>query len=157
MTENIEHEEDGLEEEDPRTPLWESIANAIATLSDATDAPTGVSAASVSIGSDDVDMTSDSWMPQLAQIQDWLNLGLAQRLPDAGRDAFLAVLISGLELDSAEALDTSVTPSQLTLLALERLSQRLEFAVRLQKAFAEEMESDGVTRASATTNWTNAW
>ena len=157
MTEHIEHEDDGLEEEDPRAPLWESIANAIATLSDATDAPTGVRAASSSIRSDEVDMTSDAWMPQLAHVQDWLNLGLSQRLPDAGRDAFLAGLISGLELDSAEALDTSVSPSQITPLALERLSQRIEFAVRLQKTFAEDMESDGVTRASATSNWTNAW
>lgn len=157
MTDRIEHENDDFDEEDPRAPLWEGIANAIATLSDATDAPTGVRTASCSIRSDDVDMTSDSWMPQLAQVQDWLNLGLSQRLPDAGRDAFLARLISGLELDSAEALDTSVSPSQLTPLALERLSQRIEFAVRLQKAFVEEMESDGITRASATSNWTSAW
>lgn len=157
MTDRIEHEDDDFDEEDPRAPLWEGIANAIAILSDATDAPTGVRAASSYIRSDDVDMTSDSWMQQLAQVQDWLNLGLSQRLSDAGRDAFLAGLISGLELDSAEALDTSVSPSQLTPLALERLSQRIEFAVRLQKAFAEEIESDGATRASATSNWTNAW
>lgn len=157
MTDHIENENDDLDEEDPRAPLWESIANGIAALSEATDAPTGVSAASSSISSDDVDMTSDSWMPQLVQVQGWLNLGLSQRLPGAGRDAFLAGLISGLDLDSAEALDTSVSPSQLTLLALERLSQRIEFAVRLQRAFAEELESDGVTRALATSNWTNAW
>lgn len=157
MTDHIKHENDDLSEEDPRVQLWESIANAIATLSEATDAPIGVSAASFSISSDDVDMTSDSWMPQLAQVQGWLNLGLSQSLPNTGRDAFLAGLISGLELDSAEALDTSVTPSQLTPLVLERLSQRMEFAVRLQKAFAEEMESDGVTRASATSNWMSAW
>lgn len=156
MTDHIEHEDDS-DEEDPRAPLWEAIANAIATLSDATDTPIGVRAAHSSISSDEVDMTSDSWMPQLAQVQDWLNLGLSQRLPDAGRDAFLAVLVSGLELDSAEAIDTSTSPSQLTPLALERLSQRVELAVRLQRMFAEEMESDGVTRASATSNWTNAW
>ncbi|AXA84449.1 hypothetical protein DCD74_06885 [Lysobacter oculi] len=157
MTDRIEHEDDDLDQEDPRTTLWEGIANAIATLSDATDTPTGVRAASSSIHIDDIDMTSDSWMPQLAQVQDWLNLGVSQRLPDAGRDAFLAGLISGLELDSSEAIDNSVSPSQLTPLALERLSQRIEFAVRLQKAFTEEMESDGVTRASATSNWANAW
>lgn len=157
MTDHIEHENDDFDEEDPRAPLWEAIANAIATLSDATDAPTGVRVAPSSIHSDDVDMSSDSWMPKLAQVQDWLNLGLSQSLSDVGRDAFLDGLISGLDLDSAEALDTSVSPSQLTPLALERLSQRIEFAVRLQKSFAEEMESDGVTRASATSNWTNAW
>lgn len=156
MTDHIEHEDD-FGEDDPRVPLWESIANAVAILSDATDAPVGVKAASYSIRSDDVDMSSDSWMPQFAQVQDWLNLGLSQRLPDAGRDAFLAGLISGLELDSAEALTRSLSPSQLTPRALERLSQRIEFAVRLQKAFTEEMESDGATRASATSNWRSAW
>ncbi|MBS7776706.1 DUF262 domain-containing protein [Acidovorax sp. CCYZU-2555] len=157
MIDGIEHEDDDFGEEDPRTPLWESIANAIATLSDATDTPTGVRAASSSIQSDDVDMTSDAWMQQFAQVQDWLNLGLPQGLTDDGRDAFLAKLVSGLELDSAEALDTSVSPSQFTPLALERLSQRIELAVRLQKAFAEERESDGVTRSSATSNWASAW
>jgi len=156
VTDQIEQEDD-FDEEDPRVPLWEGIASGIATLSDATDTPIGVRAASSSIHSDDIDMSSDSWMPQFAQVQDWLNLGLPQRLPDAGRDALLAGLISGLELDSAEALDTAVSPSQLTPLALERLSRRIELAVRLQKAFAEEMESDGVTRASASSNWRNAW
>lgn len=149
--------EDNFDVEDPRVPLWESIANAIAILSDATDSPIGVKTASAYICSDDVDFSSDSWMPQFAQVQDWLNLGLSQWRPAAGRDAFLAGLISGLELESDEALDTSVSPSQLTALALERLSQRIELAVRLQKAFAEEMEADDVTRASATSKWENAW
>ena len=157
MIEQIDNEDEDFDEEDPRAPLWERIANAIATLSEATDTPIGVRAASSSIDSNDVDMTSDSWMQQLAQVQDWLNLGLSQRLPDAGRDSFLAGLISGLDLDSTEALDVSASPSQLTPLALERLSQRIEFAVHLQKLFSEEMESDGATRASATSNWTNAW
>ena len=157
MSDCIEHEDDVFGEEDPRTPLWENIANAIATLSDATDTPIGVRAASYSIQSDDVDMTSDAWMQQFAQIQDWLNLGLPQSLLNAGRDAFLAGIVSGLELDKVEALDTSVSPSQLTPLALERLSQRIELAVRLQKMFIEETESDGVTRSSATSNWISAW
>lgn len=157
MIDRIEHEDDVFGEEDPRTPLWENIANAIATLSDATDTPIGVRAASYSIQSDDVDMMSDAWIQQFAQIQDWLNLGLPQSLLNAGRDAFLAGLISGLELEKVEALDTSVSPSQLTPLALERLSQHIELAVRLQKVFIEEIESDGVTRSSATSNWMSAW
>ena len=79
MTDHIEYKNDDLDEEDEedaRAPLWESIANAIATLSEATDAPTGVRTASSSIRSDDVDMTSDSWMPQLAQVQDTQKKGL---------------------------------------------------------------------------------
>lgn len=144
-----------LSEEDPRTQLWESIADGISTLSEATDAPSGVSAASASINSSDVDMTADTWMPQLAEVQGWLNL--SEQLPASGRDAFLASLVSSLELDASEAIDSTVDPGSLTPLALERLSQRIELAARLEQIYAEDLESEGASRASATSKWADAW
>lgn len=154
MTVNL-YDEDLNEDEDPRTQLRESIAAGISALSDATDTPSGVRAASMSFSSDDADMTTDSWMPQLAEVQGWLNL--SEQLPTDDRDAFLASLVASLELRPQEAIDTASFPSQLTPLALERLNQRIELACRLQQAFAESMETDGATRASATSAWSTAW
>jgi hypothetical protein len=153
MTENPAPYE--IDEEDPRTQLWESIATGISTLSEAADAPSGVTAASMSISKDDIDMSSDSWMSPLAEVQGWLDL--AEHLPDSGRVDFLGSLVSSLELDIADAIDTTTSTNELTPLALERLSQRIELACRLQKSFAEDLESEGATRAAATTIWSTAW
>ncbi|MGJ9402884.1 DUF262 domain-containing protein [Arthrobacter sp. KK5.5] len=153
MTENLVAHE--IDVEDPRTQLWESIATGISTLSEVTDAPSGVTAASMSISSDDIDMSPDSWMSQLAEVQGWLNL--AEQLPNSGREDFLGSLVSSLELDTAEAIDTTTSPSELTPLALERLNQRIELACRLQQSFAEDLESEGATRAAATSKWSTAW
>lgn len=155
MTDHTEYDGADLDEEDPRTQLWESIADGISALSDVTDTPSGVAAASSSISIDDIDMTSDAWMPQLAEVQGWLNL--PEQLPSSGRDAFLASLVSSLELEPATAIDATVYPSQLTALALERLSQRLELAERLQRDYVEELESEGASRAAATRKWADAW
>lgn len=142
-------------DEDPRIQLWESIADGISELSEATDTPLGVSAATSSISRDDVANDPDSWMPCLAEVQGWLNL--AEQLPNSGRDAFLSSLVASLELDTGEAIDATVVPIQLTPLALERLGQRIELSSRLQQKFADDLESDGATRASATSNWSEAW
>lgn len=44
MTDHTNHDDD-FHEEDPRTRLWESIADGISILSEATDTPSGVAAA----------------------------------------------------------------------------------------------------------------
>ncbi|MEA5456820.1 DUF262 domain-containing protein [Sinomonas sp. JGH33] len=153
MTENPAVDE--IDEEDPRTQLWESIANGISTLSEMADTPSGVTAASMPISSDDIDMSSDSWMSELAEVQGWLNL--AEQLPNSGREDFLGSLVSSLELDTAEAIDTTTSPSELTPRALERLNERIELACRLQQSFVEDLESEGATRAAATSIWSAAW
>lgn len=153
---NLHDDEDvDLNDEDPRTQLWESIADGISTLSEATVAPSGVTAATAFVRSDEVDMSSDAWMPRLAEVQGWLNL--SEPLPASGRDAFLTSLISSLDLDVTEAIDASKSSSELTPLALERLRERIEFASRLQQSFAEELESEGATRAYATSKWAATW
>lgn len=155
MTDLHDYSNVDLDDEDPRTQLWESIADGISTLSEATEAPSGISSASAFVSSDEVDMSSDAWMPRLSEVQGWLNL--SEPLPASGRDAFLASLVSNLELDETEAISTSKSPSELTPLALERLRERIELASRLQRNFAEELESEGSTRASATSKWAQAW
>lgn len=146
---------DEIDEEDPRMQLWESIATGISTLSEVADAPLGVIPASMSISSDDIDMTSDSWMSPLAEVQGWLNL--AEPLPNSGREDFLGSLVSSLELETSEAIDATTSPSELTPLALERLNQRIELACRLQQSFAENLDAEGATRAAATSMWSMAW
>ena len=93
-------------------------------------------------------------MLQLAELGGWLNF---EDLPTSDRDAFLDALVSGLELDPAEGVETHATTRRLSLLALERLNQRIELAVRLQQSFLEQLESDEATRATATAAWSAAW
>ena len=154
MTENLVIDIDTADEEDPRAQLWQSISEGMATLSDASDTPTGVDPASSMFTSAEVGLTSDSWMSQLAELRGWLNF---EDLPTTDRDAFLDALVSGLELDPAAGLDSRGTTSQLSLLALERLNQRIELAARLQQSFLEQLESEGATRATATAAWSTAW
>ena len=74
MTDHIEHENDDLDEEDPRVQLLESLADGLATLSEASDTPNGVSPVSSMFSSVDVDFASGAWTNKLAEIQGWLNL-----------------------------------------------------------------------------------
>lgn len=154
MTDNLGFESDIVEEEDPRTQLWESIAEGLASLSEASDTPKGVSAASSMFTSSEVDLTSDSWMARLADVQGWLNFG--NDLPFGSRADFLAALISELEFDPSHALTTSGPAPQLSVAAVERLSERIEVACRLQQSFQDELEK-GATRGSASETWLNAW
>ena len=148
-------DEESIDNEDPRAQLWERIAEGIALLSEAADTPTGVAAASSSVSADEIYSSSNAWMGHLASVQDWLCL--PEKLPTSDANSFVAHLVASLDLEADEAMDETTSPSQLTVPALERLTQRIELAVRLQRIFAEELESDGVTRASATSNWANAW
>ena len=154
-TDAIVDDVDFMEDEDPRVQLWERIAEGIATLSEATDAPTGVSAAPSSVEAAEIGPSSLAWMGYLADVQDWLNL--SEKLEIFDPKSFLENLVASLDLDPRRGIESMNSANPLTVLALERLSQRVEFAVRLQQIFVDEMESEGVTRASATSNWASAW
>lgn len=154
MTEDLVIDNDAASEEDPRAQLSQSISEGMATLSEAADTPTGVDPPSSMFTSSGVDLTSDSWMLQLAELGGWLNF---EDLPTSDRDAFLDALTAGLELDPAEGMEPQGTTRRLSLLALERLNQRIELAVRLQQSFLEQLESDEATRATATAAWSAAW
>ncbi len=158
MTNHSEHEhidEDDFDEEDPRVQLLESLADGLATLSEASDTPDGVSPVSSMFSSIDVDFGSDAWMNQLAEIQGWLYL--SDDLPLTGGEPFLQALIAELELDPTDLLAPGTASPPLTIRALERLNERVDTACRLQADFLEELEAKGTSRATATQSWADAW
>ena len=155
MTDHIENENDDLDEEDPRLQLLESLADGLATLSEASDTPNGVSPVSSMFSSVDVEFASDAWMNQLAEIQGWLNL--SDDLPLTGGKPFLQALIAELELDLTDLLAPGTASPPLTIRALERLKERVDTACRLQADFLEELEAKGTSRATATKSWADAW
>ena len=154
MTDHIEHEND-FDEDDPRIPFLESIADGLATLSEASDAPNGVRPVSSIFSGGDVDFTSDAWMNKLVEVQGWLSL--SEDLPLTGGEPFLQALIAEFKLESADLLAPGAAHPQLSLRALERLNERVEAAVRLQGNFLEELEAKGANRGTATQSWADAW
>lgn len=154
MTDHIEHDDD-FDEEDPRVQLLESLADGMASLSEASDTPDGVPPVSSMFSSGDVDFASDDWMNQLAQIQGWLSL--SGDLPPKGGKPFLQALIAEFELDPTDLLAPGTAHPPLSLRTLERLNERVDIAGRLQIDFLEELETKGTSRASATQSWADAW
>lgn len=154
MTDHIEPEDD-FDEEDPRVLLLESLADGLATLSEASDTPDGVPPVSSMFSSDDVDFASDAWMNQLAEIQGWLSL--SEDLPLTGGEPFLQALIAELKLEPTDLLAPGDAYPPLSLRALERLNERVEAAARLQANFLEELEAKGTSRATTTQSWADAW
>ncbi|MBO6855125.1 MAG: DUF262 domain-containing protein [Marivivens sp.] len=154
MTDNIEYDND-FEEEDPRESFLESIAEGLATLSEASDTPNGVPPVSSIISSDDVDFTSDAWMSNLAEVQGWLSL--SENLPLTGGEPFLRALINEFKLAPTELLSPESPNPRLSVHAIERLSERVDAAVRFQRNFLEELETKGSNRATATQSWADAW
>lgn len=154
MTDHIEQEND-FDEEDQRVLFLESIANGLATLSEASDTPDGVRSVSSIFSSSDVDFASASWMSKLAEVQGWLSL--SEDLPLTGGERFLQALIAEFNLEPTDLLAPGGVNPPLSLRALERLNERVEKAVRLQGNFLEEFEAKGTNRATATQSWADAW
>ncbi|WP_313301149.1 DUF262 domain-containing protein [Diaphorobacter sp.] len=157
MTDRIEHKDENgdFDEEDPRVQLLESLAEGLATLSEASDTPNGVSPVSSMFSSVDVDFASDAWTNQLADIQGWLYF--SDDLPLTGGKPFLQALVAELELDATDLLAPGTASPPLTIRALERLNERVDSACRLQADFLEELEAKGTSRATATQSWVDAW
>lgn len=154
MTDHIEHEND-FDEEDPRDLFLESIAEGLATLSEASDTPNGVDPVSSIFSSGDVDFTSDAWMNKLAEVQGWLSL--SKDLPLTGGEPFLQALVVEFNLEPNDLFAPGVANPPLSPRALERLNERVEAAVRLQGNYLEELEAKGANRGTATQSWADAW
>ncbi|MCE8520829.1 DUF262 domain-containing protein [Ruegeria pomeroyi] len=154
MIDSIEHEYD-FDEDDPRVLFLESIAEGLATLSEASDTPNGVPPVSSIFSSGDVDFASDSWMNKLAEVQGWLSL--SDDLPLTGGEPFFQALITEFNLEPTDHLPPGGAHPPLSLRALERLNERVEAAVRLQGNYLEELEAKGTNRAMATQSWADAW
>lgn len=155
MIDHSEYEKD-YDEEDPRDPILESIAEGLAALSEASDTPNGVDPVATIFSSDNVDFTSDAWMNKLAEVQGWLSL--SDDLPLTGGEPFLQALIFEFGLESNDLLTIGGgSYPQLSLRALERLNERVEAAVRLQRNFLEELEAKGTSRGTASQSWADSW
>lgn len=154
MTDHIEREDD-FDEDDPRIQLLQSIADGLATLSEASDTPDGVPPVSSMFSSGDVDFASDSWMNQLAEVQGWLCF--SEDLPRTGGELFRKALVSELQLNPTDLLASGTACPPLSLSALERLNERVDAAVRLQSEFLEELDTKGTGRATASQSWADAW
>lgn len=154
MTDHIEQEND-FDEEDQRVLFLESIADGLATLSEASDTPNGVRSVSSIFSSGDVDFASASWMSKLAEVQGWLSL--SEDLPLTGGEPFLQALIVEFKLEPTDLLAPGGANPPLSLRALERLNERVEAAGRLQRDFLEELEAKGTSRGTATQSWADAW
>lgn len=154
MTDHTEYEND-FDDEDPRGLFLESIAEGLATLSEASDAPNGVRPVTSIFSSGDVDFTSDAWMNKLAEAQGWLSL--SEDLPRTGGEPFLQALIAEFKLEPTDLLAPGVANPPLSVRALERLNERVEAAVRLQGNYLEELDAKGTSRGTATQSWADAW
>ncbi|MEO1538273.1 MAG: DUF262 domain-containing protein [Pseudomonadota bacterium] len=154
MTDHIE-QENGFDEEDQRVLFLESIADGLATLSEASDTPNGVRSVSSIFSNGDVDFASASWMSKLAEVQGWLSL--SEDLPLTGGEPFLQALIVEFKLEPTDLLAPGGANPPLSLRALERLNERVEAAGRLQRDFLEELEAKGTSRGTATQSWADAW
>lgn len=147
---------DGAEGEDPRSQLWETIADGLASLSEATEAPKGVSVQNSMFSADDVDFGGDGWISRLSDVQGWLNFD--SDLPTSGQYDFLTALVTMLGLEPADGLEGAPDGvTQLSVPALERLDTRVEKALELQLAFQQEIDADAANRASASETWSEAW
>jgi hypothetical protein len=128
-----------------------NAAELIARLSQPGETPEGVRGAPEVVTPEDVRFDDGRWRDRLAMVQDWLHLP------------------AGLDRTSSAAFDTSVADALMldaghdrTALAtlLPRLVERLERALALREAFADEMESaaeGGATRTTATQHWIESW
>lgn len=140
-------------DEDPRQEYLEQIAEGMATLSEASEAPTGVTAASESFSAAEVDFASDAWVNQLSQVQGWLSV---DDLPLDSREDFFTALAAALGLDAADAIIVSDGSCELTNDALDALSARIQSALSLQSDFLQDREQ-GTALSTATSDWEAKW
>jgi hypothetical protein len=152
---DLANDPDGLED-DERTDAETAIAEQIAALSLATDAPSEFEPTGRAIDTAEVDFSSTAWMACLADVQGWLRLPGSLVLDDP--ENFLQTLADGLGFeDSATAIDHLDQPPRLSLIGLDRLLNRLQRAERLQAEFAEALEGQGASVDSATGQWVDSW
>lgn len=146
---------DEIPEEDSRTQLQDRVAESLAELSEAADAPDGVQICA-QFAASEVSFESEEWMSRLVDVQGWLRFDSDLSTLDASSFMTSLAAVLGFE-PSSTGVETASGAPQLTETALERLSERSELAARLQQSFLAEIDSDGGSNASATASWTEAW
>ena len=143
-------------EDEEQSEVELGIAEQIVLLSQASEAPTEFEPPGRVFDQDEVDFGSPAWMPCLAAVQGWLRLPDELTLDDQHR--FLEALARGLGFDDVDAAVESIAGRpRLTAAGLDRMSGRLQRALRLQGEFLADLEADGGSQASATGRWREAW
>ena len=133
-----------------------AISEAIEQLSEATETPTDFEPSNRPFDGGEVDLRSAGWLAKLAEVQGWLRLENDLTLDDPHSSMQSLARGLGFEGDSS-VLDLAGGEPQLTIAGLERLSARLQLAVRLQESFQGFHEEDGASLESATARWRGAW
>ncbi|PPL19590.1 DUF262 domain-containing protein [Microterricola pindariensis] len=155
MIDEIDRLEDN-EVDDPATQIRDDVAEFLAALSNETDTPKEFEQVSLPFRSSDVNFDSDAWIACVAAVQGWLRFD--SELPANDIEKFAEALSIALGFpDQIDAIDRSTMFPRLTAVAVDRLRERAERAVRMQTLFADEFLSDGGTRESATRAWASGW
>ena len=143
-------------EDEERSEREFSIAEQIALLSQATEAPTEFEPTGREFDPTEIDLGSPGWMSCLAEVQGWLRLPEDLTLKD--QDRFLETLAVGLGFDEVNsAVESAGDGFRLNTAGLDRLSDRLQRGLQIQERFRVDLESDGGSLASATGKWLEAW
>ena len=133
-----------------------AIAEHIAVLSQADEAPTEFEPYGGSLAVADVNFASGAWMTCLAEVQWWLRLPEDLRADDESE--FLRVLAQGLGFTQVEAaVETVAGRTALTPVGRDRLLVRLQHAVQLQEQFLADLDAEGGSPDSATGRWLESW
>lgn len=154
---SLEIDEPGGEalEEDPRTQAQDRVMEALAELSDVSDTPEGVNACA-SFSPDGSDFASNTWTSRIVDVQGWLKFD--DDLSESSFEAFVLSVAANLNfLPAQQGIEEVNGSTRLTREALERLAERAETATRLKDEFAAELNTEGGSRASATTLWLERW
>lgn len=142
------------DEEERAAREW-AVAEQLAVLSEADEAPTEFTAPARSFRSEEVDFDNRGWMSSLASVQGWLRLPEGLELDDPS--TFVQELLRGLGFeDEVRGVDPA-DPTRLTDEGLDRLHERLERASQLQQFYIERLEAEGGTVEAATGQWKEAW
>ena len=147
--------EDDLVEES-RTQIRDDIAEYLSGLSNETDTPTEFEQNITPFRASEVDFDSDSWMSFVAGVQGWLRFDgelSVETGPAFAESLAIALGFSNIE----EAISSASVFPKLTDVALDRLRERAERAVRLQNVFVEEYLSESGSRETASRSWVEAW
>ncbi|RKS77496.1 uncharacterized protein DUF262 [Motilibacter peucedani] len=146
----------GAAEDDPREALERGIAELLAELSTATVMPAGVTPSTSPLTADAVRFTDTSWLSHLVDNQGWLRLTPRLQV-QATVEEFLCLLGQGLGFeDPQQAIEGTGGGSRLSFIGLERLNDRAERAVVLQRMFDEAAEQGDSVHA-ASLQWQEAW
>ena len=156
MTEQpMTHDSAELDDDNARAALYEGIADGLAALSDATEAPAGVKLPSYPFTSSDVDFRTGAWISRLASVQGWLSL--ESDLPESSPEDFIATLAEQLGFADDEGTDTNGAKLSLSEDGLNALAIRVDTARNLQQRFLNDLDADGATKTAATAGWVAAW